>query len=297
MVRRKLFTAGPAGDNCYVSIRDAIKGPLVAARTKCEYLWEIYEPYADDHFLTEIRNNFDARYWEMYLTVFLLEEGYEDVVCPKPGPDVGIRFGGKRIWFEATSLTRGAEGAPDQVPEMENGVLRRVPNELMLLRYLSGVSGKCKTQYPSWLKSGTVSEDDCFVIAVNPRQLRNELADSDPPRILQVALTLGNPNIVIDKDTREVLELGYTFRDSIQKKSGASVHTGMFLNPDYVILSGLLCSRVDAVDREEKMGADFQLAPNPHALNKLPDEFRLRGTHFQIDYSPGGHYVTRTEIE
>ena len=42
-----------------------------AAREDCEALWETFEPHADEHFLTEIRNNFDVRYWEMYLTAIL----------------------------------------------------------------------------------------------------------------------------------------------------------------------------------------------------------------------------------
>ena len=71
-----------------------------------------------NHSLTpnsELRSNFDVRYWEMYLTTFLIREGYE-VCCPRPGPDVGIKFKDRRIWFEATTPTRGAEGQADQVP-------------------------------------------------------------------------------------------------------------------------------------------------------------------------------------
>jgi hypothetical protein len=94
----------------------------------------MYEPYADPEFRVEFRNKFDARYWEMYLTTFLMGEGYA-VRCPKPGPDVGIDFEGRRIWFEATSPTRGADDAPDQVPAQkvialgEEPVMQDVPNE------------------------------------------------------------------------------------------------------------------------------------------------------------------------
>jgi hypothetical protein len=63
------------------------------------------------NFLVEIRSSFDVRYWEMYLTMALIDLGF-DVLCPKPGPDVGIEVDGQRIWFEATSPSRGADGAP-----------------------------------------------------------------------------------------------------------------------------------------------------------------------------------------
>ena len=37
--------------------------------------WQPFEPYADTEFLTEIRNNFGARYWEMYLAAYRIKEG------------------------------------------------------------------------------------------------------------------------------------------------------------------------------------------------------------------------------
>jgi hypothetical protein len=48
----------------------------------------------------------------MYLTTALLAQGYA-VRCPKPGPDAGIVVDGRRICFEATSPTRGADGTAD----------------------------------------------------------------------------------------------------------------------------------------------------------------------------------------
>ena len=61
----------------------------------------------------EIRSNFYARYWEMYLITYLIGEGYT-VHCPKPGPDVGIEFDKRRIWFKRHSPTRGADGTVDE---------------------------------------------------------------------------------------------------------------------------------------------------------------------------------------
>ena len=140
----------------------------------------------------------DARYWEMYLTTSLILAGYA-VTCPKPGPDVGIIYKGQRIWFEATCPTRGADGSPDQIPEMkvaalgEEPVVYDVPNDKIILRYLNSISGKYKDQYANWLKKGIVSEKDAFVIAVNPREIPFEYADTSPPRILRAGYTVGAP--------------------------------------------------------------------------------------------------------
>jgi hypothetical protein len=162
-MRTPLFTEGDASEPAYRNIRDAKDGPLKAERLHCEYLWIFYQHHADKEFCNEIRSNFDARYWEMYLTTSLILAGFE-VTCPKPGPDVGIIHKGQRIWFEATSPTRGTDGSPDQIPEEHVAgphdpvVFQDVPNEKIILRYLNSISVKYNEQYANWLKKGIVSE-------------------------------------------------------------------------------------------------------------------------------------------
>ena len=113
-----LFTDDYATDLAYLHTRAGINVGSKACRQNCERLWDIYEPFADPEFRTELRSNFSARYWEMYLTTTLISLGYK-VCCPKPGPDVGIEFDGLRIWFEATSPDRGQDGSTDQVPDVK----------------------------------------------------------------------------------------------------------------------------------------------------------------------------------
>lgn len=283
-----LFADDPATDIGYCNVRAAADEHMRKAREHCELLWKMHEPYADPHFRTEIRSNFDARYWEMYLTTFLIRDGYA-VCCPKPGPDVGIVSEGRRIWFEATTPTHG--DAADQVPELkfiapgEEPVMQDVPNEKMVLRYLNSISGKYNEQFAGWLRKKIVAPEDAFVIAINPRRLRREFVDADPPRILQAAFALGSPYMAIDPKTSNVVEAGYQFRDTIKKSSGAPVSTGVFHRSEYAGLSGLLCSRVDAANQPEQMGADFQLVPNPWAKIPLPEKLRLKGTYFRIEHT------------
>ena len=80
----------------------------------------------------------------------------------------------------------------DQVPEMKHdGTVQNVPEEKIILRYLNSISDKLDRQYAQWIKNGTISGKDAFVIAVNPRGIGFEHADSEPPRILQAAFTVG----------------------------------------------------------------------------------------------------------
>ena len=299
-----LFTNGP--DPGYRNVRDAKDGILKAARWHCEYLWIFFQHYADREFRNEIRAKFDARYWEMYLTTSLILAGHE-VTCPKPGPDVGIIYKGQRIWFEASSPTCGADGASDQIPEPktspieETRVVHDVPNEKIILRYLNSISTKYNDQYANWLKKGIVSDKDAFVIAVNPRNIPFEYADTSPPRILQAGFTVGAPYLLINRATGKATRSGYSFRDHVVKepKKGAKegderarAATGVYQQKEYNGLSALLCSRVDAANRPGEMGADFQLAPNPHAKIPLPEGFRLRGVYYGVKVTDGGYDVT-----
>lgn len=300
MAETPLFTDDHATDISYCNVRAARNDHMRKVRENCESLWKIYEPHADSQFRIEIRSNFDVRYWEMYLTTFLIQEGYA-VYCPKRGgPDVGIDFDGRRIWFEATSPTRGEDGTRDQVPEIRPSALgnepiaQKVPNEGMVLRYLGSISEKYKKQFASWQQSKIVGPEDAFVIAINARRLEHGRTDTDPPRILQAAFFIGPPYIGIDGDTLKPVDSGYKFRKTITKLSGAPVPTGVFQSDEYAGLSGLLCSRVNAVNQPEEMGSDFQLVPNPQAkvrLSKvrLSKEFRLKGTYFRIEHIDDGY--------
>lgn len=302
MAKKPLFGDGVAIDPGYVNVRSGCNEWLSSARKHCEELWEVYEPYADKHFLTGIRRDFLARYWEMYLTVYFVKQGCT-VLCPKPGPDVGIEVNGRKIWFEATCPLRGKDGTADQVPERkfasvgERPVVQDVPNEKMVLRYLNIISTKYNDQYLRWLQNKTIGENDAFIIAINPRNLQFDTADATPPRLLQAAFSIGDFYMTIHQATGQTTGSGYRFRDAIAKSSGSSVPTAVFQNREYAGLSGLLCSRVDPANRPRTMGADFQLVPNPNARNPLSADFRLKGTYFDVERREGSYLVRSEESQ
>lgn len=294
MSKTPFFTEGEPADRAYTNVMAASNEWTNAGRKLCEDLWDDFEPYADAEFLIEVRTRFDERFWEMYLSVTLMRRGYE-LTCSKPGPDVGIIHDGRRIWFEAVSPSRGSDGAPDQVPELKyDGQVVSVPNERIILRYLNSISEKYERQRANWLRSGSVSNDDAFVIALNPRRLGFDNADTMPPRILQAAFPIGNAFITISRDTLETVGSGYHFRPQVQKAGGSSVDTGVFLHEGYQGLSGLLVSRVDVVNNPPKLGEDFQMVHNPVAAVPLPTSFRLPGTYFEVIES-GDEYSVRPE--
>lgn len=288
-----LFMDGEASDLGYCNIRDAKRGSEESARYHCEYLWIFFQHHADQNFREAMRSDFDARYWEMYLTTSLILAGYS-VTCPKPGPDVSIVYKEQRIWFEATTPTGGAEGKENTVPDMvltapdEEPVVQDVPEDKILLRYLNSIKTKYTEQYAKWLEMGVVSDKDAFVIAINSREIPFNIAGADPPWILQAAYPVGAPSVDLGTG-----KSGYHFRKEINKEGSArTVGSGVFLQKDYAGLSGLLCSREDAVNRPGEMGDDFELAPNPNATVTLLEGFRLRGVYYGAKVVKDGFEIT-----
>jgi hypothetical protein len=121
------------------------------------------------------------------------------------------------------------------------------------------------------LRKGIVSDRDAFAIALNPRRIPFDHADTQPPRILQAGYTVGVPYLVIDRETMQPVRPGYHFRshivkapkkDAAQGEPSPEVATGVFQQQEYAGLSGL-----DAANRPGEMGGDFQHAPNPNGRN------------------------------
>jgi hypothetical protein len=81
---------------------------------------------------------------------------------------------------------------------------------------------------------------------------------------------------------------------SILAEPFQKIATGVFQQKEYAWLSGLLCSRAEALNRPAKMGGDFQLAPNLNATLRLPKSFRLRSTCYAANAVDNGYQVTPT---
>lgn len=140
MNAQQLFQPGAAPDPAYCNLRDLEHNEELKAF--CESLWQRYSPYADRHFLAEIRTQFNQRFWEMYLGVAILNHGYKLHRVGDHGPEFGIDINGRRYWLEAITPTSG-EG-PDAVPPLEYGAraARRVPQEQIILRITSALATK-----------------------------------------------------------------------------------------------------------------------------------------------------------
>ena len=136
-------------DELYRIVRDEDTAEVVKLRCYVENLWGTYQEYADKDFARQLAQDFDARFWEMYLTCTLIHESFN--VVPKRttarGPDIRIDEESTTIWIEAVTPRVGDPKKPDSVPPARTGVPQEIPDEQITLRYRSAIHGKYVGKY------------------------------------------------------------------------------------------------------------------------------------------------------
>jgi type I restriction enzyme S subunit len=280
-----LFRNEQAGDSeFYRNLVNAETDWLLEARQFCEDLWKVYEPFADKHFLSELRRNFVQRFWEMYLTCVLLEHGL-DVSCPKPGPDNLVRSESGRVWLEAIAPSGGDPSKLDVVPEYQDGVVQQVPDEQVRLRYTGAVQEKFKTRYFHHMSKGIVLEGDSYVVAMNASRINFSRSDLSPPRILRSLFGIGWDTVTFSKDPHVASEWGFELRPGMRKAKGAEVSLQAFLDPEYEALSAVLFSCVDPCNRPLRLGDDLILIHNPMATSPIRPGFLKLGVEYTAKVS------------
>lgn len=252
----------------------------------CESLWAVYEEYADDHFLTEIRSQFYERYWEMYLTVKMLKSDFQ-LESENSGPDILINHEGEKIWIEAVTSTNGDPvNNLDVVPEIELGMAQTVPVDRILLRLRSSIEAKSR-KCLEYIENTTIRADEPYVIALNGAKLNFMIRTDEIPYILKAILPIGNYFYNFDSE-----ESGITHRGIITRATGAEVSTNIFLDEEYNHISAILYSNTHAGNFNQESGDDFILIHNPKALNPLPINIIEKGKVITVEISENGDSFT-----
>lgn len=242
-----------------------------------ESLWVKYHPYADCNFGEQIRRDFDARFWEMYLACTLMDKGYEITgkTSKNAGPDIRFEHKGNIIWIEAIAPTSGSQSSSDKVPELvitNPPTAQQVPDEQIILRYRAAIKEKYDYKYFEYLKSGIIDKEDFYLVAINGCRIPSSRVDFKPPRIVRSVLPIGYPQVTIDTVSMQKISEDYQYRAHISKAHGSSVRTDIFLDPYYKHISAVLFSNVDVFNLTKSMGDDFITVHNPLA-HLLPDDF------------------------
>lgn len=260
--------------NCepdYEAVRDLDRN--LDARNFVESLWLKYYPYADSHFLSDARQHFQQRFWEMYLGGTLLERGFTLDVGGKKGPEFSTDISGHKCWFEAIAPNPGS--GPDAVPAriLDPSVVSSVPEDKIILRLRHAIREKDR-KYRKYCNEDVVASDEAYVIAINSKLIREHgFPDSCDgiPFIVKAVLPFGNLAIEIDEQG-QFGDSFYTYRDSITKQNEAKVSTNIFFDEDetYSGISAVLYSNASPISHPALCGDDFKLVHNPLATNPIP---------------------------
>ena len=256
----------PCEDLGYLNTRDHPNG--AEDKRFVEELWRRCHTFVDSNIREDARNHFHQRFWEMYLAVTLLEQGFDLQPHVAEGPDFCAIVGKCRIWFEATAPGPGI--TPDQVPvppELDQD-FELIPTEKILLRFTNALDVKRK-KYDAALEKGIISTDDSYILAINSRGIPRARYTSGLPYFIQAFLPFGLPAVSIDGKTRKIIETIYQYRSEVSKLTGSPVSTRAFLDDEASFCSAVLHSGVDSANYPDQLGGDFAVLQNPNARRPL----------------------------
>ncbi len=260
------------------------------AKDEISNMYKVYEGYADQNFLYDFSSGdeekFNQRWWEMYLTVHLINQKLKVINngnSNNGSPDIKIAFKGKTIWIECISPTRGEE--KNKVPALPVSILsdikvNKVPWKEVLLRITSAIRDKFE-KYQLYLKKAVVSEKDIFIIAINCSQLGKYgfIGKSQLPSIVEAVYPIGFNIFEIGKSENiNDLSSSLSYMDRIYKANGSSVNTSIFLDKNYSGISGIIGTSRDEFQKDKPI----VFVSNPLSKNKLPESLIKFDKRYEI---------------
>ncbi|MEW8195554.1 MAG: hypothetical protein AB2793_17715 [Candidatus Thiodiazotropha sp.] len=246
-------------DDLYRAIQD--DHHLKEFRTLLEKMWDGYKQYAPRGFRQNLQDSFHNRWWEMYLTLGILQLGF-DIATNKQdiGPDIKLIVGDSSLWMEAVAPSKGE--ASDRVPVQEPNTATKMPKREGLLRLTQSILSK-KEAFERYVRESVVQVNEPCIIALSGCNLG--LGDTlNSPCPAPMSILTGVDNLVLTPEGQY-----YTQRQSIQRDSGSVVDTAVFENEDYQIISAVLYSYDEPLSAPNPRDS-LKLFLNPHAKNPVP---------------------------
>lgn len=253
-----------------------------------ESMWNLFEPYADRNFKSEIKINFQDRFWEMYLGSYFLKNKFRlNERKGNAGPDISICHP-KSIYIEAT--TPANANGPDNIPQPELEKVTEVPHEKKILRYCSSIKEKYK-KYGTYIAKEIISINEPYVIAINGFKLPHKYSDIYPPDIVRAVLPFGDEVGIINLENNQIVDSYFEFRPNISKYNKRLVSTTIFSSSDFSEISGIIFSYANAFNLPNIPGADLIFIHNPYADHPLEKGWLLAGEEYWVDNGELKHCV------
>ena len=259
---QKVIKKFPEYDPYYIT-----SGCIKKRKELFDSLWQIYQPLADKHFLSDCKKHFHQRVWEMYLGVSLIKNGL-DISSSKSGPDFIVNKGRENeIFIEATACTRGT--TKDAVPEEyfaetpEEIRVQDVPYDKMLIRITNSLDYKYK-KYKDFIEE----EEKPYIIAIS----RSALGYLDGiPLIFKCLFGLGFQSYKMIN--AKLFNAGWKRKKQLIKESGAKIPISFFEEEEHSIVSAVIYSDRSVLNYPKEIGSDCIFVHNPMA--KYPVDTKI----------------------
>lgn len=232
-----------------------------------EELWSVFKNYAPKDFkqkMIESTDTFKQRWWEMYLTVKLIQKGfYVETNHKDCGPDIKIVHEGITYWIEAVVSMRGdkSEFVVPKFEVKEELTVEPMPRDLILLRIANSLSYK-NLKFQKYKEKNIVNDGDKLIIAINTFGLGQYGSLMDFPQLAIDTILYNEGNLVINLKTGEK---HIKDKNGINKGSNV-IDTNFFDNNE--IIDGVIYSHDEPLNMNNKI---YLREPK----NKLlPDNFR-----------------------
>lgn len=215
----------------------------------------------------------------MYVAATMLDLGLSLVPRstrknPNTGPDLQL---GPNGWIEAVAVTAGT--GPDATVRPPDGVFSEVPEEKIKLRLISGLTEK-KHKFDGYRKNGIVGPDDVCIVAINDALAYGLSSEWYLPRIVRAVMEVGAPVLVVDRQTREVIERTNEHQTVVTKQSGSKVGHGIFRDGTCNSVSACLYSMAGFHFDRVVLGCDFVIVHNQQASVPMRRALVQRGKEF-----------------
>jgi len=256
---QKIIKIFPEYDSYYIA-----SGCIKDRKKIFDNLWQIFQPLADKHFLSDCKKHFHQRMWEMYLGVALIKNGL-DISSSKSGPDFIVNKGRENeIFIEATACTRGA--TEDAVPEEyfaetpEEIKVQDVPYDKMLIRITNSLDSKYKKY-----KDHVEREKKSYIVAVNRGALG--YMDANIPLIFKSLFGLGFQSYKVING--KLFNAGWKRKKVLIKESGAEIPISFYEEKEHSIVSAVIYSDISILNPPKVIGSDCILVHNHMAKDPV----------------------------
>jgi hypothetical protein len=245
-------------------------GCIAERRKRFKRLWATFAPYADPHFLVEIKKHFHQRTWEMYVGNILLDKSF-CIESNSNGPDFVInQYSEDNLYIEciAPNCGIGNDAVPQAItmPIAQSNELYPVPQDEIIQRITAALKQKIE-QYHGWTAKKWFNPSLPYVLAINTAGL-GYIGDPQMPYVLKAFFGVDCAYIGIGNNLH-----GWHLRSSIERSSGSLVNVNSFLSSEAGVVSGILFSDFFVVNHPSILGDDCLFVNNPYAINPVNNLF------------------------